>query len=378
MKLEARELKVVSKSNIIDALHFMKEHRFWADSTFQSYITDVKLFETYLLESGLDPILINGEKLHLVHKWIISQKEKGDAYKTISRRVATLSSIFAFYKELGIVKSNPFKASKVPGSQTGEHSRTLDFNELQEVYVAIEDMQKEGIDIDIPVKLLLFTGLRNHAICSLKVENINWEEEMIIYDTGIDNYKHKIQFFPLPPVFIERLKRYIQENKLQGEDNLCYGIKGLPLQNKQLNRITNKVCEYLGWSGDDRVTPHGFRYTIATLLDEKGMSIESIKYLLGHSQKENVYYYLRRDRKKIFQIKSTICEIEKELQSYYLAKETKNNQMGRDMPRPGEHLEKSSDIKQGEIPSGFSEDFLLKLSDKNPELFEKIMISLLK
>ncbi|MBA2876259.1 integrase [Anoxybacillus caldiproteolyticus] len=82
---------------------------------------------------------------------------------------------------------------------------------------------------------------------------------------------------PLPPKFLNSLREYIKENGLTSDDPLCYGIKGVALQNKQLNRMTDKICGYLGWEGERRVTPHGFRYSIATLLDEKGVS-KDIRY----------------------------------------------------------------------------------------------------
>ncbi|MEI4802937.1 hypothetical protein WAZ07_16790 [Bacillus sp. FJAT-51639] len=113
---------------------------------------------------------------------------------------------------------------------------------MKKVYTAIDDFKKQGLDMEIPLKLLMFTGLRNHSLSLLKVGDINWIEEIIVYNAGIDNSKHKVQFLPIPPGLMAALKRYIEENNLKFNDNLCYGIKGIPLQNKQLNRITDKIC----------------------------------------------------------------------------------------------------------------------------------------
>lgn len=41
------------------------------------------------------------------------------------------------------------------------------------------------------------------------------------------------------------LKNFIQNKR--PEDPLLYGLKGKPLENKQMNYITDKVCEHLGW-----------------------------------------------------------------------------------------------------------------------------------
>ncbi|WP_028391041.1 site-specific integrase [Bacillus cihuensis] len=76
----------------------MKEHRYWSETTFDSYKYDVKLFETFLTSQGLESTLENGQHLSLVNRWIVQQKENIVAYKTIMRRVAALSSLYAFYK----------------------------------------------------------------------------------------------------------------------------------------------------------------------------------------------------------------------------------------------------------------------------------------
>lgn len=66
--------------------------------------------------------------------------------------------------------------------------------------------------------------------------------------------------------------------------------------------------------GGEKVTPHGFRSTIALLLDERNKSHDAIKYLLGHSEKDNIKFYLRRDQRKINQLRKELTLIEKELE----------------------------------------------------------------
>ncbi|WP_255298243.1 hypothetical protein [Brevibacillus dissolubilis] len=40
-------------------------------------------------------------------------------------------------------------------------------------------------------------------------------------------------------------------NQFNPDDTLLFGLKGQSLHNKQLNRITNKICEGLGWGGEE-------------------------------------------------------------------------------------------------------------------------------
>lgn len=230
-------------THLSDALRHMAEYRYWSGTTLGNYVNDVTKFEEFLMSYGVDPSLQNGEHVHFVDKWIKDQKEAGVAYKTICRRIASLSSMYTFYSRDGvaIVRANPFRAAKVPGSHVGSHSPAMDIDDLKDVYVAIQELKEEGIDIEVPIKLLMFTGLRNHSFSLLKVKDINWDAEVLIYNSGIDNNKHKFQVFPLPKKLLACLKEFIQNNDLQLEDPLCYGLKGMPLSNKQLNRITDTL-----------------------------------------------------------------------------------------------------------------------------------------
>ncbi|PAK36967.1 tyrosine-type recombinase/integrase [Peribacillus simplex] len=352
-------------TTLSQALLFMREHRHWSQSTFDSYQYDVKLFESHLQSRGLEPTLENGQHLSIVSQWIRRQKDTEAAYKTIMRRVASLSSLYAFYKELGIIQTNAFKASSVPGQHFKSHSRAMDMDDLKRVYEAIEGLQKEGIYIEIPIKLLLYTGLRNHAITKLKVKNIIWEEGMLVYDVTNQNSKNKYQVLPLPPKLLNEMQVFVEEKNLNEEDPLCYGIKGYPLKNKQLNALVNKINQYLNWNDEKRITPHGFRYTIATLLDERGVSVENIKYLLGHSSSENVQSYLRRFDIKIRQIKEELTKIESELEKSLKSRNERS---------PFKHQESGKRYETEVFHLPYSEEFILELSKSNPQLLEKLML----
>jgi integrase len=352
----------------MEALNEMKGHRYWSETTWEAYNNDVKLFEEYLMENQNDPFLKNGENIEIVNKWIQEHKQQGVATSTIERRIAALSSIYSFYKELGIVKKNPFKASRIPAGATKPFCRALTLDDLKEVYGAVQELKLMGVDIEIPVKLLIFTGLRNHSLSALKVSDIRWQEELLLYDSKILNSKHKVQLFPIPPIFLKRLRDFVNDLNLKPEDPLCYGLQGQPLRNKQLNFITNHINKYLGWEKDERITPHGFRYTIASLLDEKELPYENIKFLLGHSSQENVQRYIKTNHRKIYQIRKVLVEVEEVLENH------SNNQKekGIQTENTQEQADKNSNSPDKVFP--FSEEFITKLLKENPILLEKILL----
>ncbi len=296
------------------ALEEMKEYRPWEDNTYKGYQRDVDAFEEFSLHEGFEPTL---EKtfLHHVNKWIIKSYETNVSFNTIKRRVASLSSLFSFYQEMGTIRHNPFKAVSIPGGPVGHFSRALELEEIVDVYEAMGQLKnEEGKDVSVTMGVLFNTGLRGHALAKIKVKDVWVDKAVIHYDPGVINSKHVIQFFPIPPRLLEEIQEYIKYFNLQPEDQLLHGLKGLPLRAKQINRLTSRINQVLGWHGEKHVTPHGYRSSIATILDERGMHIDNIKYLLGHAiTKDNIRFYLRRDQRKINALRSELTAIENEI-----------------------------------------------------------------
>lgn len=110
------------------------------------------------------------------------------------RILLEITKIYAFYKELGIVNSNPFKASagSIPSDDSRSYCDAMDMDQLKQVYVAIQDLKKQGVDIEIPVKTLLFTGLRNEGICSLTGKDIDFQENLIVYNSTYSSFHCQI------------------------------------------------------------------------------------------------------------------------------------------------------------------------------------------
>ena len=307
--------EIITDSALVsDALDEMKKYKTWSTNTFQSYGNDVQHYSSFCYNFQIEPILSNAN-LAVVSKWVKTQKEEGTAVATIERRLASLSSIYRFYKELGILTSNPFKLIDAPVGEKKHHSRDLELRELIEVHHCLKIMEEDGFDIEPTVRLMVTTGLRNGALTKLKVKDVKFEQQLLIYNVGIENYKHKVQVFPLPPVLLTLLKKHIHKNELQPDDTLLFGLKGEPLAAKQLNRITDKICSYLGWKDELRITPHGFRASIATLLHERDVPRDAIKFLLGHStNRDNLDPYIRRNKKHLNRLRHELTLFEQEIE----------------------------------------------------------------
>ncbi|MED1958670.1 tyrosine-type recombinase/integrase [Brevibacillus formosus] len=73
------------------------------------------------------------------------------------------------------------------------------------------------------------------------------------------------------------------------------------------------MSSVLQLSGDEKITPHGFRATISTLLSDRGIDLNSIRFLLGHSEKDNLHFYIRRYGRHIQVLRRELTRLEEGL-----------------------------------------------------------------
>lgn len=187
--------QISSNSTISEALEAMQEYKCWSESAITSYRKDVMHFEEFLCEINMNCSLLNG-KIHLIQKWIEKQHEEDVAYSTIKRRIAPLSSIFSFYHDLGVIQNNCFKAIEIPPGHQEHHSPILEINQLKHAYQYANELEEDEAHIRPTIKLLILSGLRNHALTNLKVKDLHIEKSLLCLNEYAEtiNTKKKVLY----------------------------------------------------------------------------------------------------------------------------------------------------------------------------------------
>lgn len=135
------------------------------------------------------------------------------------------------------------------------------------------------------IDLLYSTGIRVGELVNLNIEDIDLEgRECIVYGKG--DKERRVYFDAKAKV---HLKEYIEGRKDNNKalfvtldaphDRLK--ISGVEIRLRQLGRSLNL----------DRIHPHKFRRTMATRAIDKGMPIEQVQRILGHSQIDTTMQY---------------------------------------------------------------------------------------
>ena len=181
----------------------------------------------------------------------------------------------------------------------------------------------KGEIIELPLKFGCYYGLRRSEIVGLRKEVFDFENNTFtINHVAITNYgkenKKKIYFvdrtkskkgcrtFPLIPELREAVLKKIDEieqnKKIFGNtynyefDDYLFVREDGNIINP--NYITQKLSKIIKRNNLKKITPHGLRHTIATLLHIAGVDIRDLQDWLGHESITSTNRYARSDYKK--------------------------------------------------------------------------------
>ena len=135
------------------------------------------------------------------------------------------------------------------------------------------------------IELLISTGIRVGELVNLNIEDINFEDRSCIVQ-GKGNKQREVYFDARTKI---HLMQYLNIRK---DDNKALFVsKNKPHQRLSISGI-ELIVRRIGAKTDvNRVHPHKFRRTLATMAIDKGMPIEQVQKLLGHVKIETTMHY---------------------------------------------------------------------------------------
>lgn len=143
------------------------------------------------------------------------------------------------------------------------------------------------------IDLLSSTGCRVGEIVRMDISDFDMEKrEILVYGKG---NKERI-------VYIDaRTKLHIQEylNTRTDDEKALFVTSRKPHKRLGKNVIENIVREIGKEVGIENAHPHRFRRTLATSLINKGMPIEQVQVILGHSKLETTTIYAQVNQESV-------------------------------------------------------------------------------
>ncbi len=135
------------------------------------------------------------------------------------------------------------------------------------------------------VELLISTGMRAGELVNLNINSLNFEDRSCIV-LGKGNKEREVYFDAKTKL---HLKEYISKRN-DSNDALFVSMRE-PHQRLSISGI-ELIIRTLGINSNiNKVHPHKFRRTLATMAIDKGMPVEQVQKLLGHVKIETTMNY---------------------------------------------------------------------------------------
>lgn len=198
-----------------------------------------------------------------------------------------ISSFFSWLEIEDIVYKSPVRRIKKIRSLRAVKPIITD-----ESMEALRDGCKTARDLAI-VDLLTSTGMRVGELVKLNRWDIDLtNRECVVKGKG--NKERKVYFDARAKI---HLSAYL-EQRIDENDALFVSLN-YPYKRLEISGVETRLRE-LGRSAiGERVHPHKFRRTLATKAIDKGMPIEQVQVLLGHSKIETTLCYAMVDQQNV-------------------------------------------------------------------------------
>ena len=284
-------------SYLNDFLDYIKNQRKYSEHTTRAYKIDLMQLIDHLDE---DKTIIQLNKYDL-HEYVASIS-KSISSKSLSRKIATLKSLFKFLCNEELINYNISKSIKIP--KAGKKLPN---------YVSIEEMksffQKTLDEIDINqrdlliIDILYSTGIRVSECASILIRDININKKTIkVLGKGkkerivVFGEKAKINIIN----YLDSISNYQIDDFLFSSQRGDKTSKKKSITTRTIYNIVKKYIKLV--SNNEKLGPHSLRHSFATHLLQRGSDLMAIKDLLGHESLASTQIYAHLDIKRMKEI----------------------------------------------------------------------------
>ena len=207
------------------------------------------------------------------------QETHNSSKVTIDNIRRILSSFFGWLEDEDYILKSPVR--RIHKVKTGKNIKdTYSDEQLELMRDSCENLRDLAI-----IDMLASTGMRIGEMVLLNKDDINFEErECLVFGKGD---KERIVYFDA------RTKLHLQNYLCSRDDNddALFVSLDLPHSRLTIGGIESRLRKIGGELGIEKVHPHKFRRTLATMAIDKGMPIEQLQHLLGHQKIDTTLQY---------------------------------------------------------------------------------------
>jgi site-specific recombinase XerD len=259
---------------LIDSFVYAKRIEGCSEKTLKYYRTTIEAM-TEAIDKGVRYMQTDDLRTYLTEY----QEKHGSSRVTIDNIRRILSSFFSWLEdEDHILKSPVRRIHKVKTATNIKETYTDE--ELEKMRDNCEELRDLAI-----VDMLASTGMRIGEMVLLNKADINFNErECVVFGKGD---KERVVYFDARTKI--HLQNYI-DSRIDDNPALFVTLRA-PYTRITIGGIESRLREMGKNLEIEKVHPHKFRRTLATMAIDKGMPIEQLQQLLGHKRIDTTLQY---------------------------------------------------------------------------------------
>ena len=208
-----------------------------------------------------------------IRTYLAEYQQRNNCSKvTVDNVRRNISSFFSWLEEEDYILKSPMR--RIHKIKTKQPVKEIISDEMIE---RLRDNCRCSRDLAM-IDLLYSTGIRVGELVGLNISDIDFEErECVVYGKG--DKERRVYFDAKAKL---HLQNYI--NSRTDTNPALFVTLDSPYERLKISGVEIRVRELGRKLNIEKIHPHKFRRTMATRAIDKGMSIEQVQKILGHSQ----------------------------------------------------------------------------------------------
>ncbi|MFT5512843.1 MAG: integrase/recombinase XerD [Bacteroidia bacterium] len=258
----------------------------------QAYMSDVDKLERFAQESDTRIKDLSFQQLLSFLQWI---NELGLAERTQARIISGIKAFYTYLELEDVIKQNPSELLETP-KLSRKLPEVLDIVEIDRMFSSIDLSTSSGQRDRAILELLYSCGLRVSELTNLKINDIMFEEDLIVV-TGKGD---KQRIVPIGKTALHHIGLYLnhfrkpQKEATEHDSTLFLNLRGKGISRVYIFKKIKEIAMSVGITKN--ISPHTFRHSFATALVEAGADLRAVQQMLGHKSITTTEIYTHLDR----------------------------------------------------------------------------------
>jgi integrase/recombinase XerD len=252
-----------------------------ADHTQRAYRADIEEFIDQV-DKPIQSILLKDVqqyKEYLIYRDL--------ATSTISRKLASVKSLFTFAHKMGYVRFNVGQPIRQPTPRRRLNERLLSHSEVHALFASAKSME-HSIRNRALLRLFYASGIRRSELAGLRWRDLDRRPDLSpprgqITVWGKGDRERTVLLTEAAWEALMELRREEQnDGRGQGDDPVFWSRQGGALSESAIYRVVRKAAKAAGIDGKP-VSPHSFRHAHITHALQNGASLHVVMDTVGHA-----------------------------------------------------------------------------------------------